>query len=124
MHITLADREAELMAVLWNLGPSTVTEVREQLSAELAYTTVLTILRNLEAKGYVAHGADGRAHRYAALVAKDAARNSALQDLAVKFFGGSAEQLMRHLVPDRKLSVAEAKRIRDLLGAQRPKGRN
>jgi BlaI family transcriptional regulator, penicillinase repressor len=123
LHVTLADREAELMAVLWNRGPSTVAEVREQLSVELAYTTVLTILRNLESKGYVAHGTDGRAHRYAALVAKDAARNSALKDLAVKFFGGSAEQLMRHLVPGHELSVAETKRIRELLESEKTKGR-
>lgn len=115
MHIILADREAEFMEVLWRLGPSTVAEVREQLPDNLAYTTVLTILRNLEAKGYVGHDAEGRAHRYAALVARDAARNSALKDLAAKFFGGSTELLMTHLVSDRALSETEVKRIRKLL---------
>jgi predicted transcriptional regulator len=122
VHIILADREAEFMEVLWKLGPSTVAEVRKELPDRLAYTTVLTILRNLEAKGYVGHDADGRAHRYAATVARDAARNSALKDLAAKFFGGSTELLMTHLVSDRNLSEAGVKRVRKLLD-QSPKGR-
>ncbi len=63
MQITLSDREAELMDVLWEHGPSTVAEVKDRLADELAYTTVLTMLRNLEAKGYVGHETEGRAHR-------------------------------------------------------------
>jgi predicted transcriptional regulator len=111
------------MEVLWRLGPSTVAEVRNELADKLAYTTVLTILRNLESKGYVDHDAEGRAHRYAPIVARDAARNSALKDLAAKFFGGSTELLMTHLVSDRKLDDAEVKRIRRLLDDLPPKGR-
>jgi BlaI family penicillinase repressor len=121
VHIILADREAEFMEALWRLGPSTVAEVRKELPDKLAYTTVLTILRNLEAN--VGHDAEGRAHRYAPLVARDAARNSALKDLAAKFFGGSTELLMTHLVSDRRLSETEVKRIRKLLDQQTPKGR-
>ena len=86
MHIVLAQREAEIMEVLWEYGPSTVSEVREKLEDELAYTTVLTTLRNLESKEYVTHEGEGRAHRYFALVERDAARSSALQDLAAKLF--------------------------------------
>lgn len=115
MHIVLAEREAEIMDVLWEYGPSTVSEVREKLVDELAYTTVLTTLRNLESKGYVAHEGDGRAHRYSALVERDAARSSALQDLAAKFFKGSTELLLTHAVAAEKLSDAQIRRIRDLL---------
>jgi BlaI family penicillinase repressor len=111
------------MEVLWKLGPSTVAEVRKALPDQLAYTTVLTILRNLEGKGYVGHDAEGRAHRYMALVERDAARNSALKHLATKFFGGSTELLMTHLVSDRKLSDTEVKRIRRLLDERATKGR-
>ena len=68
MSVSLSNREAEIMAVLWEQGASTVTEVKDKLSDELAYTTVLTILRNLEAKEYVGHEADGRAHRYFARI--------------------------------------------------------
>jgi BlaI family transcriptional regulator, penicillinase repressor len=123
MHIVLADREAEIMEVLWTLGPSTVAEVREQLADSLAYTTVLTILRNLEAKGYVGHGAEGRAHRYVPLVAQEAARTSALKDLAKKLFSGSSQLLMAHLVPDKTLSAAELKRIQRLIDQNKLKGR-
>ena len=121
MDITLTDREAEFMEVLWERGPSTVAEVREQLKDELAYTTVLTILRNLEGKGYVGPTKDGRAHRYAPLVARDAARRSALRDLSAKLFKGSTELLMTHLVADQKLSDAEVKRIRALLNQRKKK---
>ena len=121
MHITLADREAELMEVLWNLGPSTVADVRKAIPDQLAYTTVLTVLRTLEIKGYVRHEQEGRVHRYAPAVGRDAARRSALKDLAAKFFGGSNELLMTHLVAEQKLSAAEVKRIKRLLSQKAAK---
>jgi BlaI family transcriptional regulator, penicillinase repressor len=115
MHIVLADREADLMEVLWEHGASTVAEVREKLKAELAYTTVLTILRNLEGKGYVGHEEEGRAHRYRALVPRDAARRSALRDLSAKLFQGSTDLLLTHLVTDQNLTDEQVRRIRRLL---------
>jgi predicted transcriptional regulator len=115
MHIVLADREADLMEVLWEHGASTVTEVREKLKVELAYTTVLTILRNLEGKGYVGHEEEGRAHRYRALVPRDAARRSALRDLSAKLFQGSTDLLLTHLVTDQNLTDEQVRRIRRLL---------
>lgn len=115
MRVVLAEREADLMEVLWERGPSTVTEVRAHLRDRLAYTTVLTILRNLEAKGYVGHGEEGRAHRYLPLVARDAARRSAVRDLAAKLFKGSAALLLTHLVCDQNLTDEEVRRIRRLL---------
>jgi len=98
-------------------GPSTVTEVREHLRDELAYTTVLTVLRNLESKGYVGHDEEGRAHRFRPLVAREAARRSALRDLSVKFFNGSTALLLTHLVSDQELSEEEIRGIRRLLRA-------
>jgi BlaI family transcriptional regulator, penicillinase repressor len=118
MNIALTDREAQLMDVLWENGPSTVAEVRDRLTDPLAYTTVLTMLRTLEGKAYVGHEEEGRAHRYKALVAREAARRSALRALSSKLFNGSAELLLTHLVSDQKLTDAEVKRIRDLLDRQ------
>ena len=115
MDISLTDREADIMRVLWDRGPSTVTEVRESLSDDLAYTTVLTILRVLETKGYVAHEEEGRGHRYFASVQQQAARKSALRHLTGKFFKGSSELLFAHLVSDQKLNPEQIKRIRKLL---------
>ena len=118
--IYLTDREADVMQVLWEHGPSVVNEVKDQLHDELAYTTVLTILRTLEQKGYVKHEEEGRVHRYFAAVKQDAARKSALQHLAGKLFQGSAELLFTHLVSDRKLSKEQIQRMRDLLNDKGP----
>ena len=115
MEIVLADREAELMEVLWDHGPSTVAEVKDRVPDDLAYTTVLTILRTLETKGYVTHDAEGKAHRYSALIERDAARRSALQAMAEKFFKGSTAVLLTHLVADEKLKPEDVKRLRALL---------
>ena len=118
MDVALTDREASLMDVLWGRGPSTVAEVREHLDDELAYTTVLTILRNLEGKGFVAHDEEGRAHRYYAVIERDHAQRSALQALTHKLFQGSTELVLTRLVADRGLSEAEIARIRQLLDQQ------
>jgi predicted transcriptional regulator len=119
VKINLSDREAELMDVLWERGPSTVTEVREELADDLAYTTVLTMLRNLETKGFIRHEVEGRAHRYVAVIARDAARRSALQHLASKLFKGSPHLLLAHMVEDGKLTDAEVRSIRKLLAEHR-----
>src|SRR6188768_3017142 len=108
--IYLTDREADVMQVLWDHGPSVVNEVKDKLDDELAYTTVLTILRTLESKGYVKHEEEGRVHRYYAAVEQDAARKSALQHLKGKLFKGSAELLFTHLVSDKKLSAEQIRR--------------
>jgi BlaI family penicillinase repressor len=119
--VVLGDREIDVMGVLWELGSGTVAEVREQLPAELAYTTVLTILRNLEEKGFVTHDIEGRAHRYSPRIARQAARRSAVGRVVDKLFHGSAEQLLVHLVRERKLSIDDLRRIRRQIGAEEPK---
>ena len=115
MDIVLADREAELLEVLWDHGPCTVTEVRERVSDDLAYSTVLTMLRTLESKGFVTHEADGKAHRYSAVIDRDAARRSALRAMSEKFFKGSTATLLTHFVAEEKLSAADMQRLRALL---------
>jgi predicted transcriptional regulator len=119
-EIYLTDREADVMRVLWDRGPSVVNEVKDELNDELAYTTVLTILRTLEQKGYVKHEEEGRVHRYSATVKETAARKSALQHLTGKLFKGSAELLFTHLVSDQKLSKEQIQRMRDLLAEANP----
>jgi predicted transcriptional regulator len=119
-EIYLTDREADVMRVLWDRGPSVVNEVKDELNDELAYTTVLTILRTLEQKGYVKHEEEGRVHRYSATVKETAARKSALQHLTGKLFKGSAELLFTHLVSDQKLSKDQIQRMRDLLAEANP----
>jgi len=114
-EISFTDRELDVMGVLWALGSATVAEVRDRLHDDLAYTTVLTVLRTLEGKGYVGHREEGRAHRYRPLVKREAAGKSALRRLRRKVFDGSAEQLLTQLVSDRDLSEDELCRMRRLL---------
>src|SRR5689334_16172277 len=113
----LGDRELDVMGVLWDLGSGTVAEVRDKLPADLAYTTVLTILRNLEAKEFVSHSAEGKAHRYFPRVARRTARRNALAKIVDKLFHGSAEQLVAQLVEDEELSGTDLRRLRGLLKA-------
>ena len=124
MHIVLADREAELMEVLWDHGPSTVAEVRDRVPDDLAYTTVLTMLRTLEAKGYVTHDTEGKAHRYSAVIERDAARRSALRAMSEKFFKGSTATLLTHFVAQEKLTDADVQRLRKLLAQRARKARS
>ena len=118
----LGDRELDVMGVLWDLGSGTVSEVRDRLPADLAYTTVLTILRNLEAKEFVDHTAEGKAHRYRPKVARRVARKSALSRIVDKLFHGSPEQLVAQLVEDEALSADDLKRLRAMLATPRKKG--
>jgi len=121
--IAFTDRELDVMSVLWDVGSATVAEVRERLTDELAYTTVLTVLRTLEQKGYVGHTGEGRAHRYRPLVQRAAAGRSALRRLVDKVFDGSPELLLTQLVSDKNLSDEELRRLRKLL-ADRLRERN
>jgi BlaI family penicillinase repressor len=115
MEISFTDRELDVMAVLWEQGSATVSEVRDALQDELAYTTVLTVLRVLEDKGHVRHEEEGRAHRYFPRVERQAAGRSALQRLTAKLFKGSPELLLTQLVSDRGLGEEEIRRMRELL---------
>jgi BlaI family penicillinase repressor len=112
------DRELDIMAVLWEHGPSTVADVRDRLPVDLAYTTVLTILRTLEEKGHVGHEPEGRAYRYHTRVERGEARVSALDRITRKLFAGSTETLLSHLVSDQDLTDEQLQRIRALLDAR------
>lgn len=118
MRISFTDRELDVMKVLWDRGSATVAEVRERLPDDLAYTTVLTVLRTLEEKGHVGHRGEGKAHRYFPLVERRVAARSALARLIETVFNGSPELLLSQLVTDRDLSEDELKRLRRLLDAR------
>ena len=116
------DRELDVMAVLWDHGAATVPEVLGRLSDDLAYTTVQTVLRTLESKGYVTHDEEGRFHRYRALVERREAEASALNRILNRLFRGSPELLLSQLVSQRDLTDEEIGRMRRLLEFRRPEG--
>ncbi|MFQ5677867.1 MAG: BlaI/MecI/CopY family transcriptional regulator [Gemmatimonadota bacterium] len=115
METRFTERELDVMAVLWEHGPSTVAEVRDRLGDRLAYTTVLTVLRTLEEKGQVEHTQEGKAYRYHPLVGREVAGRGALRRLMRKLFRGSPEMLLTQLVSDPMLTREELRALRALL---------
>lgn len=103
------------MSILWRKGSATVTEVREALEGDLAYTSVLSALQTLEEKGYVRHEAEGRAYRYFPTIDAERAGGSAIARIRDAIFHGSAERMFAQLVSDRGVSREELERMRRLL---------
>ena len=118
MRISFTDRELDVMAVLWDRGSATVAEVRERLADDLAYTTVLSVLRTLEEKGHVGPRGEGKAHRYFPLVERRVAGRSALARLIDTVFNGSPELLLTQLVSDKDLTDEQIKKLRRLMDAR------
>lgn len=114
-EIYFPPRELEVMSILWRLGSASVTEVRELLEEDLAYTSVLSALQTLEEKGYVRHEPEGRAYRYYPLVEAERAGGSAIARIRDAIFHGSAERMFAQMVSDRKLGREELERMRRLL---------
>ena len=108
---TLTPLELEIMQVLWENGASTVTEVIPKLKAELAYTTVQTMLMVLLRKGKVKRTQEGRAFRYRPVVSRERASGNAVEDLVRRMFGGSAEALLMAMVDTRQISAKELERL-------------
>ena len=115
MAVQLTRRELDVMAVLWQLGDATVADVRDQLADQLAYPTVLTVLRTLELKGHVRHEADEKAFRWFAVTRPNDAGDGALKRLIAKVYNGSRELLISRVVADRNVSAEELRRIRRVL---------
>lgn len=118
MRISFTDRELDVMVVLWNRGSGTVGEVRDALADDFARTTVLTVLRTLEDKGYVTHVPEGKAHRYVPAVEPDVAGGSALRRVLDTMFAGSPERLLAQLVSDRGIDRAKLRELRAALDAR------
>jgi predicted transcriptional regulator len=108
-------RELAVMSVLWRSGSASVTEVRDALEEDLAYTSVLSALQTLEEKGYVRHKPEGRAYRYYPLIEAERAGGSALARVRDAIFQGSAERMFAQMVADKKLGRKELERMRQLL---------
>ena len=114
LHLT--QRELDIMSVLWELGEATASEVRERVDPSLAYTSVSTMIRTLEMKGYVSHRrGEGKTHVYYPVIDAEMAGETALGRVLDKIYGGSPIKLLAHLVEQRKLSDADLARMRDLL---------
>ena len=120
----LTRRERQIMDVLFRLGRATADEVMRELSGDPSYSTVRTQLRVLEEKGHVRHEELGRKDIYMPIVARAAARNTALRHLVDTFFDGSVEKVVAALLGSDggRLSPDELRRIEDLVGKAKKEG--
>ncbi|MDB4898840.1 MAG: hypothetical protein JWN53_648 [Gemmatimonadetes bacterium] len=114
LHLT--QRELDIMSVLWELGEATVTEVRDRVDPNLAYTSISSMIRTLEIKGFVSHRrGEGKTHVYFPAIDAETAGESALGRVLDKIYGGSPIKLLAHLVEQHRLSDKERERMRELL---------
>ena len=121
--LSLTDAEHRIMEVLWEKGSATVAEVAEALAGKdgTAYTTILTLMRILRDKGYLACDKGERAHIYTPKVDRDAAARKAVRQLLTKFFAGSPGELVLSFLRDEELSAKELGELKKkILGPKDP----
>lgn len=109
--------ELEILKVLWQLGPSTVRQVRDALAPtrDLAYTSVMTMMSIMAGKGYLERTKDGRSFVYRSIYREEKASRNMLQDIIDRVFGGSTKAVMQHLLETSDLDEDELKQIRLLI---------
>ena len=105
------------MTVLWHKQRATVADVVAALGSRrpVKYSTVQTLLRILEGKGYVAHEKAGRAFIYRPVIDERQARRKALKHLVSRLFNNSPSLLVLNLLEDNRIDPAELARVRQLL---------
>ena len=108
---TLTEREAQIMSVLWERATATAEQIRVALPEKLHDSTVRTLLRILESKGYVRHGLRGKAYLYRPAVKRATAERKAVRSVLRRFFGGSAETLVLRLIEDQQLTSEQLDRL-------------
>ena len=113
----LTDAESELMAVLWRLRRASVNDVVTALNETRAvtYSTVQTMLRILETKGYLTHEKVARAFVYTPVIDERQARRRALRHLVRRLFDGSPSLLVLNVLEDEDLDPAEREQLRKLI---------
>ncbi len=113
--VRLGRLEAEIMNVVWERTKATVREVSDALPRKRAYSTVLTMMRNLEAKGYLSHKVRDRTYVYRAEIERSLARSSILAELIERLFDGSPSLLVTSLVEDDLVDEEELEKIQRLI---------
>jgi BlaI family transcriptional regulator, penicillinase repressor len=123
------EAELELLAVLWQRGPSTVREIHETLSdkKETGYTTTLKILQKMSDKGLVRRDQSRRSHVYEAALTADETQRQLVRSLLRRAFGGSPARLVVQALSEQRATAAELAEIRtliDRLEKEHAKGRS
>jgi predicted transcriptional regulator len=116
----LTNAEHRIMEVIWARGSATVGEVVDALEGKDAYTTILTLMRILKAKGYLSSRKEGRAFVFVPEVDRTTAARKAVHQLLSKFFSGSPSELVLSFLRQEELTPEELdaikRRITDVKG--------
>jgi len=121
--LTLTNAEHRIMEVIWARGSATVAEVVEALKGKDAYTTILTLMRILKAKGYLTSRKEGRAFVFVPRVDRDTIARRAVHQLLSKFFDGSPSELVLAFLREEELTPGELDVIKRKImdsGKERP----
>jgi predicted transcriptional regulator len=115
----LGETEMEVLHHVWDLGEATVADVRERIleDRDVAYTTIMTVLKKLAEKGYLTYHKEGRSYVYAPAQQPDEVQHNLLQRLMEKVFHGSPSALVQTLVQREDLSDAERREIKNIIDA-------
>ncbi len=116
-EIRLGRLELQIMTVVWEKGSATVHDVKDTLSRgkKPAYSTILTMMRKLEAKGYLKHDVDDRTYVYRSTISQQAVRYGVLGDIVDRLFEGSTSLLLNSLVEQNRISKKELREVQKLI---------
>lgn len=110
---SLTKAEEEVMQIIWQLGRCLVRDVIEQLGdPDMPHSTISSVVRILERKGFVSHKAYGKTHEYFPVVSKEEYAGHGVSSLMQKYFSGSPKKLVSFLVQNDNLDLKE---LNDLL---------
>ena len=108
----LGTRENEVMQVVWALGPIVADDVRAQLKSLLKESTVRTVLKRLEAKGYLTHTVVGRTYLYAAAATRGEVAARAVKNIVDEICQGSVDELLNGLVESKVVTLSHIEALR------------
>ena len=115
-ELKLSALQLDLMQAVWDAGEATVAQVQQAVAKrKLAYTTVATLLKRLEAKGLLTADRDGRELVYRATVDASSVRRSMVADLVDSLFHGDPKALVAHLVRETEIKPGDIERARKLI---------
>jgi BlaI family transcriptional regulator, penicillinase repressor len=115
----LGDLEREVMQLIWANGSLTAETVREKLTRRLKESTVRTVLRRLEEKGYVAHTVDGRTYVYEATQPRAMAAAKAVQRIVDWFCNGSVEEVLVGMADNAMVDQRQLRALADKVAKAR-----
>jgi predicted transcriptional regulator len=111
MHKELTKAEEQVMQAIWKVGQGFANEIVTAVEGGAAYNTVLTVVRILEQKGYVAHETFNRSNRYYPVVSREEYMQQQLNCFAQRYFGSSAKALVSFLVDKNEVSLEDLESI-------------